>query len=1001
MTCNYRFSETAANSLTLYKLYLCITTKTRYLEKLKFFNQIGWELKRIESNRESPEIIVILADWGQGKSSFFDIVEEALKERKVEANKISFLDLLRKNNFDNLKRNKVSLIDEVESAVDSAVFLQYQDNIRDFWIYIKELANSKGDSIIYLSMTPSAYSKIFGSGGQINILFPETYYSFLQRIKTIQILPPSKLEYLVILDCLFELNSLNKDLLKFLDLPYWTISQERRKYIKLFNDIICKSIDYEEPEEQIFKEIEVAKDLNDEGETIRDEIFKLEKDMDQDEVKKLHKVLLSRIFSSEDNLFTNKIKKEIVKGFLIDYPTWMEISKEYKIPQETEDFLLHYIPGKSFDRSLYVFVSDEINKVLYEGINVGNLQEVIERAKIKSKMDAYAISWSFFESLVNTSVGGLVIDFKNRTSKENAIKFVNDNLLNINSEIESIQALLKAINFEIEESSVYKNLRIIRVKADRNYNIIVYKPDNDFEKISEAVSKDIIHGAIILGKNQVNLDNYSIHVLELDLPTPIKRQLLYLLFHYLHPESTRIRHDVLQLRLGDLIKNIHELIAKINENLSVPQLPLTKGNKRPIQSLNWIIFSPSIFPEKYQNVFMEVNDIVNDKFRIFGSKQFHLEDIETAESLKDEILTYFKENLILNAKEDVIYYDDLAGPSVKKFSKIFAGYLKQKVDNPEELILEYIYSMSGVKDTKPRLNQILYKIFEKSPSLDFLIYSSVLTGEIIHYLKKEVLAEELKKKIDEYVEELKSIDIESGYFITAKKRNSGIRSLREMQNSILEYYKSAETALKNGDYKNFVRISSVLLLLYSLFKEFVNDTLLAQNTINKIKAEITKKLESINKAKKFLSISEELDEEKEIREILEESTTNYITDFQEIIGKLNKLRKSDDLKNFIEYIQKISGLENNNLYLLIWEIYKQSIQGNLIPFFDEIKNSRVYRNALRLREIGSNLARLEAELTSMEKINPEINKLRLEVQNQKNKIQELISQIKGDIHESS
>lgn len=1001
MNCNFRFSETAANSLTLYKLYLCITSKTRYLDKLKFFNQIGHEIKRIESNRESPEIIAVLADWGQGKSSFFDIIEEVLKERKVEVNKVSFLELLRKNNFEMLKTSKISLIDEVESAVDSAVFSQYQDNIRDFWVYVKELANSKGENIVYLSMTPSAYSKIFGSGGQISTLFPETYYSFIQRIKTIQIFPPSKLEYLALMDCLFEMNSLDKGLLHYLDLPYWAISQERRKYVRLFNDIICRIIEYKEPEEQLFKEIEVAKDLNDEGETIRGEVHKLEKDMDSEEIKRFHKVLLSRIILDE-RLITEKLKSYVIKGFLIDYSTWIELSKGHNIPQEVEDFLIQYVPNKNFDKSLYVFLSDNLNKVIYEGVNLGNLQEIVEKAKIRSKMNAYALEWSFFESLINTNVGGLVVEFKNRTIKENAIKFVNENLLNISSEMEALEALLRAINFDIEEFSLYKNLRLVRVKINnRSYNIILYKPDSDYEKLSAVIGKDIIHGAIILGKAQPNLDSLSISVLELELPTPIKRQLLYLLFHYLHPESTRIRYDVLQLRLGDVIKSINELFSRINENLTIPQLPLTKGNKRPIQSLNWIIFSPSIFPEKYQNVFIEVNEIVNERFRIFGSKQFHLEDIETSETLKDEVLNYFKENLILNVKDDIIYYDDLAGPLVKRFAKIFTGYIKQKEGNPEELILEYIYSVTGIKDAKPRLTQVLYKIFEKSPSLDFLIYSSIFTGEVINYLNKEVIIKELKSKIEENVGEIKKVDIKLGYFITAKKRNAGIRSLREMQNSILEYYKLAEIALKNNDYKNFLRLSAVLFTLYSLFKEFLNDTVEAENKINKIRAEISKKLDIIDKAKRLLSIREELEEEREIKEIIEDNVESYVSDFQEIIAKLNKSKKYEELKNFIESIQKISGIESNNLHLLIWEIYKLSIEGSTIPFFDEIKNSKLYRNSVRLREIGSNLSRLEAEILSIEKINPEINKLKVEIQNQKNKINELIFKIKGEIRELS
>ncbi|ARM74955.1 hypothetical protein [Acidianus manzaensis] len=997
MTCNYRISETAADSSTLYKLYQCITTKTRYLQKLRFFNQIGWEIKRIDSNRESPEIITVLADWGQGKSSFFDIVEEALKERKIPIGKISFIDLVKKNDFSIIKDSPVYLIDEVESSVDYAIFSRYQDNIRDFWISIKELANSKGNNIIYLSMTPSAYSKVFGVGGQLSLLFPETYYSLIQRIKVIQIYPPTKLEYLSLFDCLFELNSIDKSIIKYLDLPYWTISQERRKYARLFNDIICKSLESGDIPEQIFKEVEASKDLNDEGETIKQEIYKIENKMDSKEVKQFHKLLLSRIFTIDDKISINSINGNIVKGFLIDYPTWMEISKDYKIPQEVEDFLIYYTPSKDFDKSLYIFISDNLNKIIYEGVNLGNYQEIYEKAKLYSKIEAYALDWNFFESIVNTNISGLVVEFKNREIKEKALKFVNESLLEISAEVDSIEALLKSMNLEIEEKSFSKNLKLIKLKSNKEYNIIIYKPNNDLQKLYEIIGNEIIHGAIILGKIDINLDSFSIPVLELNLSTPIRRQLLYLLFHYLHQESTKIKYDTIQIRLGEVVKNISDLLDKITENLTIPQLPLAKGNKRPIQSINWILFSPSIFPQNYEKTFIEVNDIVNDKFRIFGSKQFHLEDIETSESLKEDILSYFYDNGIINIKNDVIYYDDLAGPAVKKFSKTLAGYLKQKVDNPEDIVLEYIYSVTGIKDVKPRLNQIVYKIFDKSPSLDFFIYSSLFTGEIIQYLNSDTIYKKLKDKIDEYILQLRNINIDLGYFITAKKRDAGIRSLKDMQTSILDYYKSLETAIKNSDYKNFVRLGITILILYTLFIEFENKTIDAQNLITKIKSDILNKTDAIVKAKRFLNIHEELEEEKEINEILNEDYNKYIDEFQEIINNLNKNKKTESLKDFIDSIQNISGVDNNNLYLIIWEIYKYSIEGNMIPFFDEIKNSRLYRNSLRLREIGSNISRLETELESIEKINPEINKLKAEVQNQKEKMKQLISEIKGEI----
>ncbi|BDC18392.1 hypothetical protein [Acidianus sp. HS-5] len=1008
MTCNYRISETAADSKSFYDLYLCISSKTRYIDRLNFFRQIGWELKRLESPRESPEIIAVLADWGQGKTSFFNIIEEALKARDIKIYKESFVNILKKEKGDLtfLSDYKVALIDEMESGVDFAVYRQYQDYIRDFWVSIKELANSKGENIIYLSTTPSAYSKVFGIGGQINSLFPETYYSFIQRIKTIQIMPPSKLEFLAMVDCLLDYNNKNKDVLQYLDLPYWVIGQERRKYARFFNDILCKSFDFKDPIDQLFKEISAATDLNDEGETLRSSVFEIESKMDKEEIKKFHKVLLSRIFTDK-NLIIKELDGHIVKGFLVDFPSWVEVTKDYKIPHDVEDFLIFYSDSEEFDKSVNVFISSDINKVIYEGINV-DLSDVYKKLKVKSKGEAYALDWGYYESLVNTNVGGLIIDFKSREIKEKALKFVNDNLLNIEKEVDAFIVFLKEIGLKFNQRYVTKNIRILECDLGNSViaNLIIYKPIGE-ENISEILKgyEGIIHGIVFLDKSNEDLSKYSIVQTEVELFTPIKRQLLYLLFANLNPDITRVRKDVLDIKLGELKRTANDILNKILQKIVIQQLPLTKGNKRPMQSLNWILFSPSIYPDKYQNVFMKVNEIVNEKFRIFGSKQFHLEDIETATVLKEDIISYLSENGIINSKGgEIIYYDDLAGQRIKEFSSTLVGYLKQKNLNVESLIAEYIYYLSEVKNVKPKLIQIAGKIFGKSSTVEFLLYSAVTTGEIINYVDdKDKLTKELIDYINKNIGEINSENLNEGYFITVKKRDSGIRSLKDMKDSINEYYNQLKLAIKNKDYKNQLRLSFLILTLYSLFKEFVNDTIEAQNEINKIKSYMMSKLNVIMKAKRLLGINEDIEEEKEVKDIMEYLDSNkLLNEIYDLLERVNKVKRNEELMNFIDSIKKISGNEDNdNLFLIAWEVYKASIDGTPLPFFDELKNTTIYRYSERLRDISSNIMRLQAEIESIEKINPEVNKLRQEINNQRKQINELIKTIKGELNEFS
>lgn len=118
-----RLSETAADSSSAFSLFKCISS-VRYLNKLKFFSTINHELDRIKSERESPEIIALVADWGQGKSFFLDIIKEYSNSSNIAVIKENFSNVL-ENWIPN--RDGILLIDEVENLVDSAIFGKYKE----------------------------------------------------------------------------------------------------------------------------------------------------------------------------------------------------------------------------------------------------------------------------------------------------------------------------------------------------------------------------------------------------------------------------------------------------------------------------------------------------------------------------------------------------------------------------------------------------------------------------------------------------------------------------------------------------------------------------------------------------------------------------------------------------------------------------------------------------------------------------------------------------------
>jgi len=956
--CDFRLSETSASAESIYKLYECVMSKTEVVNKIKFFKQIGEEIERVKSVRESPEIIALVADWGQGKTTLLSVLEEV-----TQVTKLDFVDMLK---TDLPLEGNVILIDEVETSIE--LLSQFRDRVKDFWIKIKDLANSKGNKIIYLSMTPSAYSKIFGE--MLKDLFPETYEAIVQRVKKVFLMPPNKLEFLAVIDCLLDFNhQKDKKILEYLDLPYWTIGQERRKLARFFNDILCKSLESKEPIDAIFKLLIDNQNLNDEGETIRvNEVLKFERELDRNEIKEFHKELLSRIFVEKP---IEKLKDHVVEGFLVDYYSWAEVAKDL---DALEDFLLVYLNEKdNLDQDLYVFLSKDIDKVIYENVNKGNINEVVERLKIRSKRKAYALTWNIFETLVNTNVGGSIVEFESRELKEKAIRFVNEALINDEKEVEAFISFLKyGMGLEFEEKKIDRLTSLLILPK---YHIIITKNPG---KLPEDY---IIHGIIILSDDS-SRDHYyqslSVKVLHLPLNTVKKRQMLYINFYELYQRGVRLRKELINIKLADVVSSVRGFLDSIEDELSLPNLPIAKGNRRPIQSFNWIAFAPEIYPAKASEVFTKVNSIVNERFRIFGSKQFHLEDIETAETFLEDVVQYFAENEIINANGEVIDFSNLAGEKVKEFTKVMIGFLRQQLkDKLENEIVKYIRN-----EEKSDLLNIVQKTFgvKKNASLEFMVYSTIATGEIGGYVNAKDLI-----SLKEIKNRLNKINMKNEYFITAKRRAAGIRRITDMVNTIREYINLAE----RSDERNYVRLSFVTFLLDKQLSRFLQELLIAEENIAKIKTEIGKKVEIINKAKELVNVRE-VEEEKvltKLQQIVEEIKEKFLKEVEE--------EDSENLMNFIESIKKISGNDSSNLDLILWETVKIIMDGASLPLTEKLKDT--FSPLLPLTGINHSIVKLEAELREIEKVYPEISKMYSQLEEKRKELQKLIQEVKREV----
>jgi len=1003
--CKERITETAADPSYVYQIFSCIGDNTQYIDRLRFFKQVKDEIDRLISRKQSPEIVALIADWGQGKSTFLDIIEEYGKRANVNITKIPFINILKETFNVTSFRNGIYLIDEVESSID--YFDEYKNEIKEFWSQIKELANTAGNSVIYLSMTPSAYSKIFGIGGQLYSLFPETYQALLSRIREVRIENPSKLEFMLMIKCMLEMaNIRDLEILKYLDLPFWVIDPERRKYVRFFNEILCENY----PDvEKIFNELarsDKGIQLNSENETVKlDVLTTLENSLDKEEIRKLHKLLMSRIFV-EKELIIPSLEKNIVKGFLVPYSKWVEAFPKISGQNYIEDFLLTFDEG-----SFYIFISDDIEKVIYEGIDSSKVKEVVNKLRHFSKSEAYSLNWSYFESIVNTNVGGLVVEFKSREVRDKALQFVNSNITDRSKELDSLEHLMEIEGILIlERKLIGDHTRILKISRGEGkdiLNIIITKPISE-EEINQVINEiknyeDIIHGSIIISsiiekiKLFKLLDSISIPWVEITLTTPKKRQLLYLLFSKIYNQS-KIRQDIIDLRLGDIKNSIFSLILKITENLNLKQLPVLK-NKRLVQSFNWIIFYPSTKIANIYEVFEKVNEIVNEKFRIYGSKQFHLEDIETPETFLDDIVNYFVSNKIIKMESNYIDFNSFTGEYLTNFSKLFAGFIKQKYkQEAEEIVSNYILSLADLVDNKRKGNLLsfAYQLFSpdkkvgQNPTLDFLVYASLISGELSKFLNYSLIYDKVVEQVRKIEERLNSPYLNYGYFITAKKRGAGIRSIAEMK-EVIDIYKKG--CVENKD----LRLCFCSLYLSKLYLTLLKETEKSVNEVENIIAEISKKLEIVNIAKKYLKIEEKIEEIEKITTIitsLKENFNSYINSLSKKIQEINEEGRTENFKKYLDYLLKVINAEDNlNLYYILFKSIREALNGTLIS--SEDLRETIFEDIASLSKIGSQLNTIESIVSEIEKIGPELPKLRENIQRKEERISQLIQEIKN------
>jgi hypothetical protein len=1006
--CTNKLSETAAVSESLYELFECVRKSTLHIDRLNFFKQLLDEFKRISVKRESPEIIAIIADWGQGKSAFLDIIQEYSKSLGKAIYRWDFLSLINQYNFDFYLNNYIYLIDEVESVIDNAVKDEYKDRIKDFWLKLKLFANSKGDSIIYLSMTPSAYNKIFSLGGILNSLFNETFQSIRERIKIINISNPTKLEFMSIYYCLFKKNGIiDLDFIRHLDFIYWISRPDRRRYIRFFNEIICKT--YPDLEETFNEVIRGKLDINDEKELVnKSKLIKLENLINKSELPKLHKMLMSRIFTEEP---LDILKDKVVRGKLVPFNKWLEISTSFNISNWIDNFLLTLTSSSvnSFDDNIYVFVSKDISKILpdIDYREKEKLSEIISKIINNSEKDAYALEWSFYSEIFNTNIEDYILEFRNDEALERARKFVNDNLLEVEKELDSIVSLLRKLLGELEVIALNNYIREIRKDKIR---IILAKPTNlkELYELRKLIlsSKFIIHGIILVNSdfleqnsNDVSkikelADNLSILLKLLTISTLKKRHLLYLLFAEIFPEKAKIKENKFISSLIDVIKEIQEYFQDIYNKVNISQLPIIKGSKKLDTSINWILYYPAVNIVNIDEIFNRVNYIINNNFRIYGQKQFKLEDFETSKILKEEILPYLRVNQILKINnENIIDFEDFVGNRVKEFSRHFAGYLKQVFkDNSEKVIFNYILYLSELSNEKTSkvIEDIAAQIYGKNATVDFMLYISFLTGEIIKYFNYKNIINLILNKLNEINNEINFSINNFNYFLTVKKRDIAIRNINDMKRILLLYKENIEKSILAEDINNIIRLSIVFFNLFAIYKDLINAAIKSKEEFEKIVEKIEKKIKYLNEIKAFLGINEELVEIDIITKIIER-INNIEVNITKIIERINNFNEYD-IENFRKLLNKMGVEDYVNLNLFLIKVLDKTLEGERIEILEILRDTILYDITV-LNEIGFKITRIISLYDTIKNENPKIIEVTKVIEDKKKRIIELVNTI--------
>ncbi|QGR19653.1 P-loop NTPase fold protein [Stygiolobus azoricus] len=925
--CERFISETGAWS-ELLEVYKCVLS-TKFTDSITFYEKERELMDFIDRKKSSPMFVVLIGDWGMGKTFLSRVIEDEARKRGYNVRSVKIDDIIVVNGGSfAVNDREVMVIDEVENLEN--LQYRYKEEIINFFTHMKKISELKDvDSVIFLLATPSGYTKVFSYGGLLHSLLPETYTAFKDRIRERVLTEPTKLEYFLMLYCMLKnVKSKAISLIEYLNFFYYLIPVTRRNITKIVNNFLCQL--HENSPEALYKLLitrkEAIVDLYRTVEVSDATLFKTEpKD-------------IGRIMRGYDYSCSN--------AKLVKFEEWRSRfanKLDPNVRREIEDVItiMRVRDGLSIDDNLYVIIPKEPREFypLFPDENV--LKEAYKSLKGE---EICAVKWEEVERYLNVQLRDFLLEgdkyeevqkaieeYKEETEK--LLKQTNvvypkvvEGLKNFIKEVVSIaQTDGKLNNVSCSPLSEGKSSEVVfECKHKDGFYSFAYKV-----KITDFPMNNAQSDFTVL---YTTSDNEGGNV-TIKLTHPLQRYFLQL--SYLS-RGLRVRDPAFRLvfaneiaKLDLLINDINEL-NKIYENIYHTFSAVEQVKYRFQSIMNYVLYYKGFTGKRgkvhVKEVYETVRDLT-DQFRTYEKKnvRFTVQDIETSTRLLEFLSDLDKKKLVkLDGAE--IDLDDFLGDYTKKVvDKVLKRLSKDEIEKLASEVVEGTHK--GLeKIVRNILNADIVQLDERIiEGVSDLIRVALRSG----YVKVDVL-----RDLDKKLEEVKS-KVQELKLITIKERDVKVIDLKELLRIALEVRKKAEDNVSSQSllFDMLEVISTLSQMRTSIKGETVKVVEQGLTTVREVKEKVSKFVKDVS------PIQHAEDTLQRIKKLVqdEQKLTDCILEIrkdQKNVEKLYKALNKSKLFTYTEFIDEV--FKNEEVNSIMKDVGEECLE--IAENIDELKS---------------------------------------------------------------